>query len=120
MTVSVLIPWSDRPELSVTLAQNATVFHRLDAEVLVCNCGGNGSSLARMVSEIGNPHLSVVDCGSPVFNKSRAINFGAAAATRETLFVLDADILLDATFSVPRGVSSRECFVTLERVRERD
>jgi hypothetical protein len=118
MNVSVLIPWSNRPELEVTLARNAAVFDAIDSEVLVSNCGGNIDRLAGILSDAGSNRLRMIDCGAPAFNKCLAINLAAASATRDVLFILDADVVLDAAFSIPTGVAARECFATLERVRE--
>lgn len=118
MGLSVLIPWADRPELAQTLSANAQVFAALGAEVLVANCGGDGSALARLAEEVDIPRLRVVECGPGPFNKCRAINIAAEAARDDLLFFLDADVVLDDALELPADLLSGNAFMTLEKVRE--
>jgi glycosyltransferase involved in cell wall biosynthesis len=118
MGLSILIPWADRPELAQTLSANAQVFAALEAEVLVANCGGDDSALARLAEAIDIPRLRVVECGPGPFNKCRAINIAAEAARGDLLFFLDADVVLDDALELPADLLSGDSFMTLEKVRE--
>lgn len=118
MSLSVLIPWSDRPELATTLARNASVFDRLDAEVLVSSCGGSRERLENLIPAAQRKRVRIVDCHASTFNKCVAVNVAALAATRDLLFILDADVVLSPSFNVPPGVVAREHFVTIEKVWE--
>lgn len=96
MHVSVVIPWSARPELGITLPVNAALFAKHSAEVIVVNCGGSTETLDPLLHA---PGLDTVRCvtlpGAP-FNRSLAKNIGISCCTGDIVFFLDADILLES------------------------
>jgi hypothetical protein len=118
VSLSILIPWANRPELAVSLRRNAPVFEALDAEVIISNCAGNRDQLQAIVGDAQNPRVRAIDCPSPIFNKCLAINAASRAAQGDVLFLLDADIVLRSDFTIPPGILERRCFSTIWRVRD--
>src|SRR5687768_1525399 len=88
MSVSVLIPWSNRADVAVTLARNAPVFDAHDADVIVVNCGGQVDTLTAILGEVGSSRIRIVDCRSPVFNKCRAIKERRPRPVASSLFLM--------------------------------
>jgi hypothetical protein len=94
-TVSVVIPWRDRPELELTLAKNVQQFSPHVVEAIVVNCGGDSSALTAIIERLTPASLPVyaVDLPGAAFNKCLAMNLGAFAASGSALLFLDADIV---------------------------
>ncbi len=117
-TTTVIIPWRNRPELVHTLAQNANIFRAHNMGVLIVNCGGNDALLNQAIQKNDMP-LTVVDLPADLFNRSLAINVGILHSTSDYLFVLDADVVLDADgVEACRSCLEKGHVVTLERLRE--
>lgn len=114
--LSILIPWYERDELRLTLAANAPVFHANSAEVLILNCGGSSRSLRGLITASEVSGIRQLDIAVPDFNKSLALNVGLSRARSDTIFVLDADVvLLDP---IPVEALDERSFVTIEWVYE--
>jgi hypothetical protein len=120
--LSVLIPWCDRPEIRTTLAQNVPIFDRFGAEILILNCGGDIEQLKMLLSDVGSSSLAgirIADLFRPQFNRSYALNIGAHMGRSSKLFVLDADVLLNAELVRDAlEILERPAFVTVEKVFE--
>lgn len=118
MALSIIIPWCNRPEIAVTLARNDDEFCAISAEILLVNCGGRPEGLRSLLPPMRSP-VTIINVAADRFNKCRALNVGAAEARFDSLFLLDADMLLeqgvlrDATKSL-----TEKTFVTIARVRE--
>lgn len=115
--VSVIIPWSNRPELEITLAKNRVAFSSVDSEVLIANCGGDRALLESILSANLFEGLRLVDIPQARFNKCLAINLGVLRSQSEHIFLLDADVILAADF-LPRALeyANERSFVTVEWV----
>src|ERR1700751_3220210 len=96
--VSLIIPWSNRPELETTLAQNRLAFSSVDSEVLIANCGGDSAMLQSILSASPLDGLRVIEIPHNHFNKSLALNIAAFRSRSNHLFLLDADVILAADF----------------------
>ncbi|MCH9648208.1 MAG: glycosyl transferase family 2 [Deltaproteobacteria bacterium] len=122
--LSVIIPWCDRPELETTLQANSSGFSAFGCEVLVISCGGDSTSLAQLLKRLDLPSLAGYEvtrdeAEAETFNKSLALNLGAAAARSHQLFLLDADIVLGEAFLEQASQALTEgSFVTVDRVEE--
>lgn len=117
--LSVIVPWRNRPELTVSLAHNLPHLAPLEAEVVVANCGGDPILLDEALAGLASPAVRVVEIPAPRFNKGLALNLGVRAARAGRLFFLDTDVLLDAAF-LPRALVRLDgrSFVTVRRVAE--
>ncbi|HEV2800036.1 MAG TPA: glycosyltransferase family 2 protein [Pyrinomonadaceae bacterium] len=119
--LSVIIPWSNRPELELTLASNRAEFESTGAEVLVVNCGGDGRLLAVAVENSGCRNVRRAFIPAPKFNKCLAQNLGAHLSRGRVVFLLDSDIILDKGFlkEALMQVSAETC-ATVARVVEKE
>ncbi|PYR75704.1 MAG: glycosyl transferase family 2 [Acidobacteria bacterium] len=121
LDLSIVIPWSNRPELATTMRRNTEAFESLAAEVLVVNCGGDPRALESVVNASAPRCLRVIDVCSECFNKCLALNVGAFLSRASRLLFLDADIVISAT--VLAGMVERadqHSFVTMQWVIESD
>ncbi len=114
--LSILIPWYERDELQLTLTANAPVFRAHDAEILILNCGGTSERLRSLITASEATGVRQLDLSVPRFNKSLALNFGLAHARADTVFILDADIVLSGP--LPMEALDEGVFVTIESVHE--
>jgi glycosyltransferase involved in cell wall biosynthesis len=96
--ISVIIPWSNRPELEVTLAQNGPEFEAVGAEVMVVNCAGDDEMLSTAIKRSGYQGVRRIDIPASRFNKCLAINLGVHLCRGKVLFLLDSDIILGECF----------------------
>ncbi len=97
-SLSILIPWSDRPEIGIALSRNLAEFREHNAEVIMVNCGGHSQQLCSQISASGYPLVRQLDLRTNVFNKALALNLGASFSQGTLLFILDADTILNAGF----------------------
>ena len=74
--LSVIIPWSNRPEIKTTLDANGPLFGTRDVEVIVVNCGGDNSQLLELLRGPAVASLRCVELTATTFNKSLALNLG--------------------------------------------
>src|SRR5947209_7698498 len=116
---SILIPWCNRDEISLTLKQNAPWLSVHQAEVLVVNCGGDSGRLSELLRPSPIDYLRRIDIPAATFNKALALNVGLHLSQRDKVFVLDADILLqsDLLTEFDRIVDA-STFATVKRVYE--
>jgi glycosyltransferase involved in cell wall biosynthesis len=114
--LSILIPWYERDELRLTLAANASVFRAHDAEILILNCGGSSECLRGLITASEVTGVRQLDISVPGFNKSLALNVGLARARADTVFTLDADIVLLGP--LPVDAMDERSFLTIESVYE--
>lgn len=117
--LTIVIPWSNRPELDETLRRNRRFFATRPWEVLVVNCGGDSETFQRLLAARRFPGLRGVELPGTRFNKSLALNVGASEARAERLFFLDTDVVLRGDF-LPEalGMLGGRFFVTVDRVIE--
>ncbi|WP_257448151.1 galactosyltransferase-related protein [Archangium lipolyticum] len=117
--LSVIIPWSNRPELETTLRRNSRQFTACPAEVVVVNCGGDPELFRRVLGARPFPGLRGVELPGVGFNKSLALNVGVGTARAERLFFLDTDIVLGADLLGPALTQlGRRHVVTVDRTFE--
>ncbi|MDC0709968.1 glycosyltransferase family 2 protein [Stigmatella sp. ncwal1] len=117
--LSIIIPWSRRPELDVTLRRNRRFFTARPFEVLVVNCGGDIRMFRKLLRAHRFPGLRGLEMRGTSFNKSLALNVGASAARADCLLFLDADVVLRSNFleeSLARLGTKH--FVTVDRLFE--
>jgi glycosyltransferase involved in cell wall biosynthesis len=120
-TVSVIISWSNRPEIEMALALNAPEFDSVGAEVMVVNCGGDGAMLGAAIKRSGYQDVRRIDIPASKFNKCLAINLGVHLCRGKVLFLLDTDMILDAGFlKAAVSLVSAVNYVTVERVVEKE
>jgi glycosyltransferase involved in cell wall biosynthesis len=116
--ISTIIPWSNRPELAITLRENQAQLASSASEIIVVNCGGDSGMVEQAVRQI--PNLKLANIGVNAFNKALALNVGASLAQGETLFLMDADVRL-APHLIERmaaRTSPGSAFTTVERLTE--
>jgi glycosyltransferase involved in cell wall biosynthesis len=117
--LSIIIPWSGRPELGLTLGRNRRFFTAHPFEVLVVNCGGDVRTFRRVLRAHAFPGLRGLEMRGTSFNKSLALNLGASTARADHFLFLDADVVLRRNFL---GTSleklGKRHFVTVDRVFE--
>jgi len=119
--LTVIVPWCDRDEIAVTLTSNESEFRRVNAEVLLVNCGGSLEQLVRLRQQHGWESVRTLDANLPVFNKSFAMNIGIYSSSAPVILVLDADVIIKADLlqSALEQVYD-ETFVTVEWMHESD
>jgi glycosyltransferase involved in cell wall biosynthesis len=93
-SLTLVIPWRDRPELRQTLAANTPIIINKHFKTIVVNCGGD-SGVGAITAGVGLD-VVVVHLPCPTFNRSLALNIGASVAQSEYLFFIDSDIILSA------------------------
>jgi len=124
MTLSVLIPWCNRPVLGETLANNARRLRKSGIEVLVVNGGGAKDQVESLIEEHGWPRIRIVHTRSrTAFNKSECLNLGVSLARGRFVFVLDADVILTDGFlekAIEAIGNGDPCFASVARVIESD
>lgn len=119
-TLSVIIPWCNRPELKVSLLENARVFQRAHSEVIVVNCGGDVKSSRQLLREVRFHGLKLVHVPHRHFNKSLALNAGVLVSRNKIVQFLDADIILDKNyFDEALHHLPKKAYVILARLTER-
>lgn len=112
-SVTVVIPWCDRPELAHTLRANRD---RLppDTEWVVVNGGGDRSAARAAVRDLD---VTLVHLPMRRFAKGPCQNVGVALATASLVLLLDADIVLEpAAWSEMAALVHDDRAVTLGRI----
>jgi hypothetical protein len=116
---SILIPWSNRPEVETTLRENAGWFRANQAEVLVLNCGGDSGQLCELLRNSRCAGIRQIDIPKSGFNKCLALNIGIHSSLARRLFVLDADVILKSDILAEAlPILKSNAFVTVGRVYE--
>ncbi|WP_430409963.1 galactosyltransferase-related protein [Kordia sp.] len=119
MNVSIIIPWSNRPDLAQSLEKNHDTFNFDHIEIIIVNFGGNIAEINTIVTASALKNIKIIHIESEVFNKSKAINIGAYHAKNETLFILDCDIVLnDAINTITADLKDENSFLTLQKTTE--
>jgi predicted glycosyltransferase involved in capsule biosynthesis len=116
--LSVVIPWSNRPELYTTLSANEREFTASRAEVIIvsnlCDC----RTLSRILKR-SHPSVTLLQVKKKDFVKSACMNIGASVANSSLLFFLDADISLPQGFlKTFVGDLGRRVFRTVRHVTD--
>ena len=117
-SVSMIIPWCDRPELLTSLSANAKALMSADVEVIVANCGGRQKIESNVQSLVKGLLVRWIDIPVANFNKALALNLGASFSTREALLFLDADVILRSQLEEFIGALTPASFVTIGSVFE--
>ncbi len=118
MKLAVIIPWSNRPELATTLPRNAPVFDTHEWNVTIVNCGGDPEELRRIACTSG-VKASVIHVQGASFNRSLALNLGAAHCEAHYVFMLDADLMVPAeTAAECNAALDDRQVLTIARMRE--
>lgn len=117
--LTVIVPWCDRDEIAVTLTRNEPELKKINAEILLVNCGGDMAELLKLHREHGWNSVKILDANLPVFNKSFALNVGIYCSSAPVVSVLDADVLITADLveSALAQVQD-ETFITVEWMHE--
>jgi len=119
-SISVVIPWCDRPEVATTIAANSSWLQEFRCKLVIVNCAGNSSWLRTNLSSVKNVDISVLELPSKSFNKSLAVNLGLTIADADLILTLDADVILDDFLREAIPLCDGQSCVTLRRVRESD
>src|SRR5262249_47313127 len=116
---SVIVAWSNRDSLRDTLAGNQRWLMTDQVEIIIVNCGGDAERLRSIVNDFPRIPAKLIEVPDRKFNKSLALNIGLGASSGHTIFVLDADVILQSdpiTELMP--LVDDHTFITLDRVRE--
>jgi glycosyltransferase involved in cell wall biosynthesis len=117
--LSVIVAWSNRDSLRDTLAGNQRWLTTDQVEIIIVNCGGDAERLRSIVNDFPRIPAKLIELPDRKFNKSLALNIGLGASSGHTIFVLDADVILQSdpiTELIP--LVDDHTFLTLDRVRE--
>ena len=93
MSISIVIPWCDRPELATTLHRTASLLDKPGLELICVNMGGD-FALMRACMPPTLPRWTCIDAGGAHFNKARCMNVGLALSKSDSVLFLDADVVL--------------------------
>jgi hypothetical protein len=118
-SLSVVVPWSNRESLRDTLAGNQGWLTSDDVELIIVNCGGDALRLRSIVDDFQRVPMKLIELPDHKFNKSLALNIGIHASSGHTMFVLDADVILQSDPSTElMPLVDNDTFLTIARVRE--
>lgn len=117
--ISVIIPWSDRPDLVEALRENLSWMTAPPVgEVIVVCCGGNLQELRSLLAPDFD-FVKVEHVRSTVFNKGLALNMGAHRSKGDRLLFLDVDVILAPDWAAQAArLTEDEGLVFLGRVEE--
>lgn len=119
MNVSIIIPWSNRPDLAESLEKNYNKFNVDHIEIIIVNFGGNPEEVNEIVNASALNNIRLLHIESDVFNKSKAINIGVYNAKNETIFILDCDIVInDPIDEITTALTDENSFLTLLKTTE--
>jgi glycosyltransferase involved in cell wall biosynthesis len=118
-TLSVIVPWSNRDSLRDTLAGNQRWLTAGEVEIIIVNCGGDAQRLHSFVCDFPRIPAKLIELQGRKFNKSLALNIGLHASSGHTIFVLDADVIVQSDpLAELMPLVDDNTFLTLNRVRE--
>jgi hypothetical protein len=110
--------WSGRSELAMCLQQNRSVFSLPDRELIVVHTREETRRLTQILSQTKGIRGYAVAVSSP-FSKSRFLNLGVWACRTDTIFLVDADIILpEETISDAHRALGPGRFVSVDRGKE--
>ncbi len=69
MNVSIIIPWSNRPDLAESLEKNYNIFNVDHIEIIIVNFGGNTEEANEIVNASALNNIKLLHIESEVFNK---------------------------------------------------
>ena len=118
-SLSAIVPWSNRDSLRTSLAGNERWMTSDLVEIVLINCGGDAQQLRTILDGFPRIPRKLIELPDRKFNKSLALNIGIYASSAPTIFVLDADVILQShplTELFP--LIDDHTFLTLARVRE--
>jgi hypothetical protein len=121
VTVSVVVSWRDRRELSQSLPTMVDALRGVGGEIVVVNFSGDEALLGSQVASTRDSVRLVHVDDQQYFNKSCAQNIGAAHSAHPLLFFCDCDILLEQTALsslAEQLAADGNAFATLFGVRE--
>ncbi len=118
LQLSVLIPWSGRPELARTLEHNIACLKEQRTEVIVVNCGGSAADLAAILQKVSSPMVRAIEIPASRFNKALALNIGIDVARADTVLTLDSDVLLNSETLLTEDINLEREFFSVESMRE--
>jgi hypothetical protein len=112
-SLTVVVPWRDRPEFAQTLAANCEVLPP-DTQWIVVNGGGDKAALEAMVA---GHRITVVHLPLRRWAKGPVQNVGASFADSKRLFLLDCDIIVEADgWSEMQSALEAHTVVTMAKV----
>ncbi len=112
-SLSVVVPWRDRPEFAQTLAANCEVLPA-ETQWIVVNGGGDKAALEAMVA---GHRATIVHLPLRRWSKGPVQNVGVSFADSERLLLLDCDILFEADgWSEMGGALAPRTVVTMAKV----
>lgn len=94
MRLSIVVPWRDRDELRDVVPSLSKITSRYGGDLTIVNYGGDGHLLRSLLYEVGSRVTLVTVRNQRWFNKSRALNIGAAHTVHDLIFFCDCDIIL--------------------------
>ncbi|WP_420574471.1 galactosyltransferase-related protein [Kordia sp.] len=119
MNVTIIIPWSNRPDLADSLEKNYNIFNVDHIEIIIVNFGGNVEEVTTIVNASALKNIELIHIESDVFNKSKALNIGVHHAKNDTIFILDCDIVInDAISDITANLKDDNSFLTLDKTVE--
>jgi hypothetical protein len=93
--LSIIIPWSNRSDLEVSLRENERSLRDTATEIIIVNCGGDLSLLTSLLPLSYSVPLYVTSLTGMSFNRALALNVGATVASGHLLFMMDSDIMFE-------------------------
>jgi predicted glycosyltransferase involved in capsule biosynthesis len=117
---SMLIAWSDRPQLGLALKENRAILERHRVETIVVNAGGRSELLRRLLSEAQVYNTRAVELPDTQFNKSLCINIAAYLSSGRCCFLTDGDIIVssDVFAEAEEHLVRDSTFVVVQRIIE--
>jgi predicted glycosyltransferase involved in capsule biosynthesis len=99
MKASIVIPWSNRPEIARSLPKNAEWLEAAEAEVIIVSSAGDTGRLRELIKPCTCPGIRLLHIeGVEHFNKPECLNIGALFSRADWVLTLDADIILVPDF----------------------
>ena len=119
MNISIIMPWSNRPDLSESLERNYSKFNFSTIEIVIVNFGGKIELIEKIIKDSKLQNIKLIHVKSDMFNKSKAINIGVNHAKNDIIFILDCDIVINNNIhKITTLLSCEDSFLTLEKTTE--